>query len=238
MRLLAVETSAGAASCAICENGTLVAQYYQDCGQTHSRTIMPMIEAVTKNCDISPDSFDCFAVAVGPGSFTGLRIGVSAVKGLCWSLGKPACGVSTLHAMAKGVAFMLEAAPDAVICPVMDARRNQVYNALFGAENGNLAVIRPDRAISVSDLAAEIKLSGKKHILVGDGAEVCYDTLIESGLPVALCPQPLRKQTAWGVALAALNKISRGETVSGGALELNYLRLPQAERERLGVSDL
>ena len=147
MKILALETSAKAVSAAVSENGRILAAGYQDTGLTHSRTLMPIVEHILKNTDMKLADMDAIAVAVGPGSFTGIRIGVAAAKGLAFSVDKPAVGVSTLAAMARNVAF----ADGLVVC-AMDARRNQVYNANFAAESGVLTRLTPDRAISLADL--------------------------------------------------------------------------------------
>ena len=170
------------------------------------------------------------AVAAGPGSFTGLRIGVSALKGLAWAAEKPCCGVSTLEAMARNLAHM-----DALIVCAMDARRNQVYNALFRARGGALERLTPDRAIGIEELAKELAdISAETgKIVVGDGAQLCYTGLLERGVSCTLAPAALRMQNAVGVALCAEEMVRRGETTSARDLVPVYLRLSQAERERL-----
>ena len=182
MKILALESSAVACSAALCEDETLVAQAFQNNGLTHSRTLMPMCGDLLKNCGAVPADVDVVAVAAGPGSFTGLRIGVAAAKGLAWSLGKPCAGVSTLESMAWTAAHM-----DMEICPVMDARRGQVYNARFLGVDGAPVRLTEDRAISLDDLGAELKNAGKPQILVGDGAALCYNTLKERGAGPAPC---------------------------------------------------
>ena len=152
MKILALETSAKAVSAAVTEDGKVLASGYQDTGLTHSRTLMPIVEHILKNTDLTVQDCDVIAVAAGPGSFTGIRIGVSAAKGLAFAAEKPAVGVSTLAAMARNVAWL-----DGLVICAMDARRQQVYNALFQAENGTLTRLTPDRAISLGDLAAEVK---------------------------------------------------------------------------------
>ena len=171
---------------------------------------------------------DALAVAAGPGSFTGLRIGVSALKGLAWAAEKPCCGVSTLEAMARNLAHM-----DALIVCAMDARRNQVYNALFRARGGALERLTPDRAIGIEELAKELAdISAETgKIVVGDGAQLCYTGLLEQGVSCTLAPAALRMQNAVGVALCAEEMVRRGETTSARDLVPVYLRLSQAERE-------
>ena len=168
------------------------------------------------------------AVAAGPGSFTGLRIGVSALKGLAWAADKPCCGVSTLEAMAQNLRHM-----DGLIVCSMDARRNQVYNAVFAAEGGQLTRLTPDRAIALSQLAEELQGDPRPKLVVGDVAALCSGFLSEAGIPCRMAPAQLVMQNAVGVALAAEEMAARGETVSARDLVPVYLRLSQAERERL-----
>ncbi len=223
MKILAIESSAKAASVALCEDKELILQYFQNSGHTHSRTLLKMTEELLNNIGLKVQDLDYIAVASGPGSFTGIRIGVSAAIGLAWGADKEVCGVSTLEAMAYNIED-----PDFIICPVMDARRNQVYNALFEYKDGCGIRISPDRAISVEDLVTEAKLSGKPYMLLGDGAQLCYNAFLEHGIPVRLAAPLLRLQTAWGVACASIN----APKVSPNALTPNYLRVSQAERER------
>ncbi|MEG1403975.1 MAG: tRNA (adenosine(37)-N6)-threonylcarbamoyltransferase complex dimerization subunit type 1 TsaB [Oscillospiraceae bacterium] len=225
MRILGFESSAKAASVAICDEAGLVAQYFQNSGLTHSRTLLPMAENMLKNLDLSLADIDLIAVAQGPGSFTGVRIGVSTVKGLAWASEKPVCGVSTLAAMAYNG---LTAPAGSIICCVMDARRNQFYNALFEIQGGIPVRLCEDRAIGVPELEAEAKKLKKPLFLVGDGAFLCYNTLEKSETPLILAPEPLRQQSAWGVCMAAQREAP--QTVH--ELLPVYLRLSQAERER------
>ena len=152
MMILALESSAKPASAAIYSDGELIGQYFQNSGLTHSRTLLAMTDALMKNLDISASELDVIAVSRGPGSFTGVRIGVSAAKGIAWGLDKPVCGVSTLEAMACQTPV-----EGALICPVMDARRGQVYNAVFERRKTALVRLCEDRAISLRDLAADLR---------------------------------------------------------------------------------
>ena len=166
MLTLAFESSAKAASVALCEDERLISQVIQCSGLTHSRTLLPMAEDLLKNAETEMKQIDCFAVAHGPGSFTGIRIGIATVKGLAWAAEKPCVGVSTLAAMAwNGVAA------GGLVCAVMDARRSEVYNALFRIEDGRPVRLCPDRAISLSALTEELRERGEAPFLVGDGAE-------------------------------------------------------------------
>ena len=167
MLTLAFESSAKAASVALCEDGRLISQVIQCSGLTHSRTLLPMAEDLLKNAEMEMKQIDCFAVAQGPGSFTGIRIGIATVKGLAWAADKPCIGVSTLAAMAwNGVAA------GGLICAVMDARRSEVYNALFRIEDGRPVRLCPDLAISLSALTEELRERGEAPFLVGDGTEL------------------------------------------------------------------
>ena len=223
MLTLAFESSAKAASVALCQDGSLLSQTLQCSGLTHSRTLLPMAEDLLKNTGYTMADMDMFAVARGPGSFTGIRIGVSAVKGLSWAADKPCIGVSTLAAMAwNGISA------GGLICAVMDARRFEVYQAFFRIEEGRPARLCPDRAISLEVLAEELAASSDVPFLVGDGAVLADEYLRKCGLQTRLAPEPLRFQNAWGVAMEAEGK------PPGSSQDLLpvYLRLSQAERER------
>ena len=180
--------------------------------------------SVTQFVDIVMD-VDAIAVARGPGSFTGVRIGVSTAKGLAWGAQKPAIGVSTLEAMAY---HGLAAGEGALVCAAMDARRSQIYNALFEIRGGKPVRLCEDRAISLAELGEELGKMQKSAFLVGDGAQLCYNTCLDMGIPAVLAPGNLVSQSAWGVAMAAF-----GQTPAPAEELLPvYLRLSQAERER------
>ena len=223
MLILALESSAKAASAAVARDGTLLDLRFQNDGLTHSRTLLPMAEDLLKNAGTGMKEIDCFAVAQGPGSFTGIRIGIATVKGLAWAAEKPCVGVSTLAAMAwNGVAA------GGLVCAVMDARRSEVYNALFRIEDGRPVRLCPDRAIRLSVLSEELRKMGEAPFLVGDGTELAADFFREQGLDFRMPPENLRWQNAWGVAMEAAGQ------KPGTSQELLpvYLRLSQAERER------
>lgn len=223
MLILAFESSAKPASAALVKDGQLLSQYMQCSALTHSRTLLPMAEDMLKNAELKLSDIDLIAVAHGPGSFTGIRIGVSTVKGLAWAAEKPCVGVSTLEAMAwHGLAA------GGYICPVMDARRSQVYNAIFKIENGRPVRMTEDRPIALEGLAEEVTALGAPVFLIGDGAALCFEYFTAHGIPCVMAPDNLRWQDAWGVAMAAADK------TPGNADELLpvYLRLSQAERER------
>lgn len=232
MQILAFETSAKAASAAVLQDGALLGEYTQNSGQTHSRTLMKMAEDLLENCDLKAADIDAVACAAGPGSFTGVRIGVAAAKGFAWGRELPLYGVSTLEAMARGVAVA-----DGVYCAAMDARRSQVYTALFQMENGQMTRLMEDAALSIEELGSRLENIEKTKFLVGDGAALCYNTLGISKEHLVLLPEHLRMQRAAGVALLAWDQHQRGERPSGLKLAPNYLRLSQAERERLSKTN-
>lgn len=229
MNILALEASAKAASCCVCRDDFLLAQAYQHSGLTHSRTLLPMVEDLLNNSGLSLDDMELIAVANGPGSFTGLRIGVSTAKGLAWVKGLPCAACSTLESMAWNLAHL----EGADICCAMDARRSQVYAARFVIKGGIPTRLRPDEAISVPDLATEAEDRQRPQILVGDGWELCYNEFTGRGLPCSIAPPHLRYPSAWGVARCALAMAQRGELTTAAALAPAYHRLSQAERERL-----
>ena len=225
MLILAFESSAKSASVALMRDDVLLAQSYQNSGLTHSRTLLPMAEDMLKNLDMKLSDVDLLAVSHGPGSFTGIRIGVAAVKGLAWALEKPVCGVSTLEAMAN---LAVCAGEGSLVCCAMDARRNQVYNALFEIKDGVPQRLTVDRPIGVEELMDELRAMDKAPYLVGDGAALCKAKFEAAGLECRIAPEIVRYQNAWGVAVSA----TRTEAVSGQELSPVYLRLSQAERER------
>ena len=228
MMLLAFETSAKAASVALFDGENLLGEQYQNTGLTHSQTLMVMAEDLLKQCGKTAADVEAVAVANGPGSFTGVRIGAAAAKGFAWGRQIPLYGVSTLEAMALGMGVF-----QGYICPVMDARRNQVYNALFYVNQGVVERITPDRAIALADLKNELKNFKESVFLVGDGSNLCYNSLLEEVSNLVLPPEHKLHQRAVGVGLAALAMIQSGETTEAATLAPNYLRLSQAEREKL-----
>ena len=222
MNILAIESSAVTAGVAVLQDGRLLAQSMSDCGLTHSKTLMPQVEQLLAACSLTPSDLHLIAVAHGPGSFTGVRIGVSCAAGLAFAAGIPALGVSTLEAMAYGASYH-----EGLVCPVMDARRNEVYTALFRIENGQITRLMDDSAIPIALLAERLAAYEKPVYLVGDGADLVHAQIQSTHL----APVHVRKQRADGVALCALARQS--EAVNAKELAPVYLRLSQAEREKL-----
>ena len=228
MLILAFETTAKAGSVVLTENGKLLGEFYQNTGLTHSQTLMVMAEDMLTAAGKTMADVNAVAVAEGPGSFTGVRIGVAAAKGFAWGGEIPCYGISTLEAMALSLGIW-----EGHVCACMDARRNQVYNARFFAGHGNLTRFKEDRAISLAELKTELEHVSGPIFLVGDGAELTYKTLAKDIPNLILPPEHRLHQRAAGVALVAAERIAAGDPCDGAALTPNYLRLSQAERERL-----
>ncbi|MCL1880830.1 MAG: tRNA (adenosine(37)-N6)-threonylcarbamoyltransferase complex dimerization subunit type 1 TsaB [Oscillospiraceae bacterium] len=230
--ILGLDSSAISASCAIVRAGEVIATASIHSPQkTHSQTLMPLLESVLKATGLAISDIDIFAVSSGPGSFTGLRISVSAIKGMAFALNKPVCGVSTL----MGLAYNLIGQTSPIIaCAVMDARRNEVYNALFRIEGEKLTRLTPDRAIPLEMLEKELELLKQEFcdnttvILVGDGANLAHNFFEGKYM---LAPEILRLQNAVSVCIAANE--NECPLVSPKELMPKYIRKPQAERERL-----
>ena len=228
MLILAFETSAKAASVALHDGQKLLAESYQNTGLTHSQTLMVMAEDALKQCGKCAQDVTAVAVAEGPGSFTGVRIGVAAAKGFAWGREIPCYGISTLEAMAESLGAF-----QGYVCPVMDARRAQVYNALFYVNQGTISRVTPDRAIALNDLSEELKNLTEPVFLVGDGSNLCYNTLSKEVPNLVLPAEHRMHQRAVGVALLAAKQAAQGIAPGGADLSPNYLRLSQAEREKL-----
>ena len=226
MKILAVDTSATAASVAVAEENKLIGEFSINTALTHSQTLMPMVDELLKNTGLSVNDIDAVAVNAGPGSFTGVRIGVAAVKGIAFPKNLPCVSVSTLESMAYNLLGY-----DCVVCSVMDARCSQVYNALFKVNGYTVTRMTDDRALSLTDLKLELQNIREKIVLVGDGAVLCSKFLDSELENVMLAPFNNRIQTASSVAYAAFEKINNGETLTADELMPVYLRLPQAQRE-------
>jgi len=222
LKILALDSSAKTGSVALIEDNRIIGSFFINTALTHSQTLVPMIDALLKSTNTKNESIDAFAVSVGPGSFTGVRIGVSAVKGMAMALDKKCASVSTLEAMAYNCVQ-----ENAIVVAVMDARCQQVYNANFLINDGEITRLCEDRALSIDALADDLSNFDGKLILVGDGAELCYNAYKEKFDNIVLAPEHIRFQNAYGVAFVAMNK----ELMSADDLMPTYLRLPQAERE-------
>lgn len=226
MNILAVDTSANVASVALLCSGKLMGEGMLNNKKTHSEKLMPMIDTILKDSDTDITDIDLFAVANGPGSFTGLRIGVSTVKGLAHAVNKPIVGISTL----EGLAFNLFDT-GGLISPIMDARRSQVYNAAYRWENGVFKEVIPPRAIALEDCINDFK-NEKKVYFLGDGAAVHKDKIYgQMGERAVFVPANSINQRASSLAVLAEKKAMEGKTDDYISLMPFYLRKPQAERE-------
>ena len=230
MRILALESSAVAASACVMEDEKILSEFYMNTKQTHSQTLLPMAKAALDCAGLSVNEMNLLAVSAGPGSFTGVRIGVACIKGLAFPKNTSCCGVSTLEAMAMNLRGQ-----QALVCAVMDARCGQVYNGLFLTGENRVQRLTEDRALSMEELAAELPTWMKEReiplILVGDGARLCFESPYFADISCALAPEHLRMQRASGVAEAARQAFLEGKTVPPERLAPIYLRLPQAQRE-------
>lgn len=225
MIVLALDSTAKAAAVALLQDRKLLAKEMHDDGNTHSSTILPMVERLLQENGLTVADVDLFCASAGPGSFTGVRIGAATVKGLAFGKNKPCVPVSALHALAYNLRD-----ENGVVCALMDARRGQFYTALFRVENGKVERLSPDEAKSGEAIAASLS-DCDSVTLVGDGAEVALPFF--AGLPVALAPSERLLADGESVALCALEQFENGVQVSDAEFAPTYLRLPQAERERL-----
>ena len=222
MKILSVDSSAKCASAAVTENENIISECFSDSGLTHSKTLLIMVDKVLKDADLSINDIDFFAVNNGPGSFTGIRIGVSLIKGLAFSNNKLCAGVSTLESIAYN--FLKE---DCIVCSCMDARCNQVYTALFRCTGGIISRISEDEAISVDELKDKLLKTEGRIIIAGDGSEITYPKLAEiKSIELADKDKVYQRASSVGIAAMANNKF-----FESSKLVPSYLRLPQAERE-------
>ncbi len=223
MKILSVDSSSVTASVAITENGKILAENFINNGLTHSQTLMPMVEKTINESGISVKDIDLFAITHGPGSFTGVRIGIASVKGMADALGKKCLPVSTLEAIAEPLKN-----DDVIACAVMDARCNQVYTAIFN--NGKR--LCEDKAVLITELGEELKQFDKKIVFIGDGSVLCYDKLHENIQNCDIADEKIRYVHGSSIGFVAEEKIANGvEPISSANLVPFYLRLPQAERE-------
>ena len=231
MKILAIDTTAKTATAALTEDSRLLGLTVLNTPNTHSVTLLPMIDGILKGSGIGIKDIDLLACSVGPGSFTGVRIGAAAIKGLAYADNKPCIGVSSLEALALNITET-----DGIICPVMDARRNQLYNALFKYENGSLKRLTPDRVLTAEELKNELSIAPVTVHLTGDGTAIAKKAL--AGTDIKEPHETLRYHNAYTVALLAYNTyISAADEEKQGftaeRLSPVYLRASQAERERL-----
>lgn len=228
MKILGFDSSGMVASVAVICDDILVAEYSVNYKKTHSQTLLPMFDEVVRMTELDLDTVDAIAVAAGPGSFTGLRIGMSTVKGLGLALGKPVVAVPTCDALAYNMW-----GTDKLICPILDARRNQVYTALYEFDNDTLIKIREQDAMDINDIMGIINELGRDVIFVGDGVPVFKDTIQETAkVNVLYAPAHLNRQRAGAVASLGMIYLREGKEETADDVKPIYLRKSQAERER------
>ena len=229
MKILALDTSGLVASVAVVEDDNLLAEYTVNYKKTHSQTLLPMLDGIAKMIELDLKSLDAIAVAGGPGSFTGLRIGSATAKGLGLALEKPLVHIPTV----EGLAYNL-CGTDKLVCPLMDARRNQVYTGIYAFEGETLKVLKDQMAVDISQVAEELNALGREVVFLGDGVPVYreqLETLMK--VPFAFVPAHLNKQRAGAVAALALQYVRQGRTETAAEHRPEYLRMAQAERERM-----
>lgn len=233
MIIIALDTTAVTASVALLENECVIASSSVHNKLTHSEKILPMIDEILKNSGYTIDDVELIAVSKGPGSFTGVRIGIATAKGLAFAKNVPIVGVSALEALAEGFKLLSDAdLENAIISPSMDARRNELYNALFSYDGRSLTRITDDRPISCEELEEELKGQRKKLFINGDGAEKLFsylNTRTTDIVPI-IAPELILKQNAVSVGKLAYRKFLNGEYEDVNKIAPLYLRTSQAER--------
>lgn len=225
MKILGIDSSAKSASVAVTDNGKILSSFYINTGLTHSQTLMPMLDNALKCASLTLDDIDVVAVNKGPGSFTGIRIGVAAAKGIADTKNINTIGISTLESMAYNLIGF-----DCIAAAVMDARCSQVYTALFRVKDATIERLTDDLAVPISELKVMLSSYNEEIILVGDGADICYLALCDDFTEIKVAPEAYKYQNATGVCLATETKDEK-LYVKSNELVPEYLRLPQAERE-------
>ena len=229
MKILAIDSSGLVASVAVAEDQTLLGEYTMNYKKTHSQTLLPMIEELTEMIDLDLETIDAIAVAGGPGSFTGLRIGAATAKGLGLALDKPLIHISTVDGLAYNYTCT-----DRLVCPLMDARRNQTYTGLYRLEGSRLVTLVPQCAVPVEEIIATVNETGQPVIFLGDGVPVFQEILDrEVKVPYEYAPLHMSRQRAGAVAALAMQYYAEGKTLHARDFVPDYLRLSQAERERM-----
>lgn len=227
MRILGIDSSSLVASVAIVTDDIMTAEYTINYKKTHSQTLLPMIDTISKMIELDLSTIDAIAVAAGPGSFTGLRIGSATAKGLGLALDKPLISVPTLEAMAYNLY-----GTEGLICPIMDAKRNQVYTGIYEYFENELREVKKQTAINIQELIEDLNKIGRKVTFVGDGIPV-YKEMIENTLkiPFAFAPAHLNRQRGGAIASLGAIYLKKGLTDTAADHKPDYLRVSQAERE-------
>lgn len=229
MKILALDSSGIVASVAVAEDDVLLAEYTVNYKKTHSQTLLPMLDEAAKMIELDLNTLDAIAVAAGPGSFTGLRIGSATAKGLGLALNKPLVSIPTVEALAYNLYDT-----DGVICPLMDARRNQVYTGIYEFENHKLKTLKDQMAVEITEILEELNRMGRQVTFLGDGVPVFREVIADSvKVPFSFAPAHVNKQRAGAVAALAMEFVKAGRTETAAEHRPEYLRVSQAERERL-----
>ena len=234
MRILAIDSSGLVATVAVVEEeneiSKTIAEYTINYKKTHSQTLLPMLDEIVKMTDMNLDTIDAIAVAGGPGSFTGLRIGSATAKGLGLALKKPLIHIPTVDGLAYNLCYT-----DRIICPIMDARRNQVYTGIYQMDGDKLQVLEAQMAVEIDELAKKLCTYGKPVIFLGDGVPVHKDRLekeLMTNYDIAFSPAHMNQQRAAAVGMLGIQYYKEGKTETAMEHKPDYLRVSQAERER------
>ena len=234
MRILAIDSSGLVATVAVVEEeneiSKTIAEYTINYKKTHSQTLLPMLDEIVKMTDMNLDTIDAIAVAGGPGSFTGLRIGSATAKGLGLALKKPLIHIPTVDGLAYNLCYT-----DRIICPIMDARRNQVYTGIYQMDGDKLQVLEAQMAVGIDELAKKLCTYGKPVIFLGDGVPVHKDRLekeLMTDQDIAFAPAHMNQQRAATVGMLGIQYYKEGKTETAMEHKPDYLRVSQAERER------
>lgn len=228
MKILALDSSGMVASVAILEDDNLIAEYTMNYKKTHSQTLLPMVDEIVKMTETTLDTFDAIAVAKGPGSFTGLRIGAATAKGLAMAIDKPIIGIPTVEGLAANLYGV-----DALICPLMDARRNQVYTGIYRFDGYSMITVKDQVAIGIDEIVDALNQIEKDVIFLGDGVDVYREYIQEhASVQYSFAPAHMSKQRAGALAYRAKAYYEAGKFEDADSFEPEYLRVSQAERER------
>lgn len=234
MRILALDSSGLVASVAIVEKNEtdeqLIAQYTVNYKKTHSQTLLPMLDEVARMIELDMSTIDAIAVAGGPGSFTGLRIGSATAKGMGLALGKPLIHIPTLEGLAYNLCHT-----SVIVCPIMDARRRQVYTGIYKFDGDKIIVLEDQMAISIEGLGEKLRAYDEEVIFLGDGVPVFKNDLVENilaGKNISFAPAHMNRQSAAALGTLAIQYFEEGKTETAAEHQPDYLRVSQAERER------
>ncbi len=226
-KILSIDTCLNSCSVAIHEEGKLIGESFLDVGLTHSETLVPMVQFLLNSAGMTVNDIDVLGVTSGPGSFTGLRIGMATVKGLAFASDIPCVTISSLHALALGAACL-----DGIVCPCIDARNNQIYNAVFKAHGGKIERIVKNRAINIDDFVDKVGEYEDKIIFIGDGAQMCYNNAIKifNKDNMLYFSEEFSRIRAGKIGGEIFKRYKSGIKYSYEEIVPEYIKLSQAER--------